>query len=199
MNYESLLNRIYGAVADPALWPETLTSVAEQLDSIGGMVVYNAPPGGNNLIVLGRLDPEYTAIFQKHYVWNPWTTAVKDKPFNKAIIAGSLVERRIIKKTGFYADVLAPQHIEDMAVISHRGMARDGGVGGFGFSLSAEGVDRAEQHRRCRKRPSGRGGIIVQDRHGFPSNGQNRQTIRSSGTRAYSRKKSGQLLMAQSG
>jgi len=35
-----------------------------------------------------------------------------------------------------------------MSVISHRGMARDGGVGGFGFSLSVEGADRAEQHRR---------------------------------------------------
>jgi len=148
MNYDSLLNRIYGAVAEPALWPETLASVADQLDSIGGMVVYNAPPGGKNLIVLGRLDPEYTAIFQKHYVWNPWTTAAKDQPFNKAIIAGSLVERRIIQKTGFYADVLAPQHIEDMAVISHRGMARDGGVGGFGFSLSAQGADRAEHNRQ---------------------------------------------------
>src|SRR5260370_29981909 len=54
---------------------------------------------------------------------------------------------------------------------------------------AAEKTDRAEQHRRCGKRPSGRGGIIVQDRHGFPSNGQNSQTIRSSGTRAYSRKR----------
>jgi DNA-binding CsgD family transcriptional regulator len=148
MNYESLLNRIYGAVADPALWPETLTSVADHLDSIGGMLIYNAPPGGKNLMVLARLDPDLTAVFHKYYVWNPWTIAIKDQPFNQAIISGALVERRIIKKTGFYADVLAPQRIEDMSVISHRGMARDGGVGGFGFSLSVEGADRAEQHRR---------------------------------------------------
>jgi DNA-binding CsgD family transcriptional regulator/PAS domain-containing protein len=148
MNYESLLNRIYGAVADPALWPETLTSVADHLDSIGGMLIYNAPPGGKNLMVLARLDPDLTAVFHKYYVWNPWTIAIKDQPFNQAIISGALVERRIIKKTGFYADVLAPQRIEDMSVISHRGMARDGGVGGFGCSLSVEGADRAEQHRR---------------------------------------------------
>jgi DNA-binding CsgD family transcriptional regulator len=148
MNYESLLNRIYGAVAEPALWPETLASVADHLDSIGGMLIYNAPPGGKNLMVLARLDPERTAIFQQHYVWNPWTIAVKDQPFNQAIISGALVERRIIKKTGFYADVLAPQRIEDMSVISHPGMARDGGVGGFGFALSSRGADRAEQHRQ---------------------------------------------------
>jgi DNA-binding CsgD family transcriptional regulator len=148
MNYESLLNQIYGAVAEPALWPETLASVADHLDSIGGMLIYNAPPGGKNLMVLARLDPERTAIFHQHYVWNPWTIAVKDQPFNQAIISGALVERRIIQKTGFYADVLAPQRIEDMSVISHPGMARDGGVGGFGFALSSRGADRAEQHRQ---------------------------------------------------
>jgi hypothetical protein len=148
MNYDELLNRIYGAVAQPALWPETLTGLADHLDSIGGMLIYNAPPGGKNLIVLGRLDPERAAIFHKHYVWNPWTFAIKDQPFNKAIISGSLIERSVIKKTGFYADVLASQHIKDVAMISHRRMARDSGVGGFGFSLSAQGLDRAEQHRQ---------------------------------------------------
>src|SRR5882757_3954322 len=148
MTYESLLNRIYGAVADPALWPETLASLCDHLGSIGGMLIYNAPPGGKNLMVLARLDPDRTAVFHKHYVWNPWTFALKDQPFDQAIISGALVERRIIKKTGFYADVLAPQRIEDMSVISHPGMARDGGVGGFGFSLSARGADRAEQHRQ---------------------------------------------------
>lgn len=148
MDHESLLNDIYGAVADPTRWPQAVVSVSDHLDGLGGMLVYNAPPGGKNLIVLGRLNPDYTAVFHKHYVWNPWTVAIKDQPFDKAIISGSLVERRIIQKTGFYADVLAPQRIEDMLVVSHRGMARDGGVGGFGFSLSARGADRAEQARR---------------------------------------------------
>jgi DNA-binding CsgD family transcriptional regulator len=148
MDHESLLNDIYGAVADPTRWPHAVISISDHLDGIGGMLIYNAPPGGKNLIVLGRLNPDYTAVFHKHYVWNPWTTAIKDQPFNKAIVSSSLVERRIIQKTGFYADVLAPQRIEDMIVVSHRGMARDGGVGGFGFSLSARGADRAEQARR---------------------------------------------------
>jgi DNA-binding CsgD family transcriptional regulator len=148
MDHESLLNDIYGAVADPARWPHAVISISDHLDGIGGMLVYNAPPGGKNLIVLGRLNPDYTAVFHKHYVWNPWTVAIKDQPFNKAIVSSSLVERRIIQKTGFYADVLAPQRIEDMIVVSHRGMARDGGVGGFGFSLSARGADRAERARR---------------------------------------------------
>ena len=48
MNNEKLLNRIYGAVANPALWPETLASVSDHIGSIAGMLIYNAPPGGKN-------------------------------------------------------------------------------------------------------------------------------------------------------
>jgi DNA-binding CsgD family transcriptional regulator/PAS domain-containing protein len=145
---QGLVNRIYNVIADPAGWPDLLADVSDHLDSIGGMVVYNAPPGGQNMIVLGRLDPDRTAVFHKHHVWNPWTLAAKEQPFNTAIIAGSLVEREIIRKTAFYADVLAPQKIEDMAIISLPAMARDGGVGGFGFSLTSRGIQRPDDNRR---------------------------------------------------
>src|SRR5262249_23225529 len=106
------------------------------------------PPGGKNLIVLGRLDGQYTDVFFKYHVWNRWTVALKEQPFDRAIVCGSLVERRIIRKTAFYADVLAPQKIQDMMCISHRALAVNGGVGGIGFSLSERGADRAEQNRR---------------------------------------------------
>jgi DNA-binding CsgD family transcriptional regulator/PAS domain-containing protein len=148
MNQEALLNQIYGAIVNPARWPDVLISVSDHIDGIGGMLVYNAPPGGKNLIVLGRLDPEYNAVFHKYHVWNPWTLAVKQQPFDRPIISGSLVDRRIIQGTAFYTDVLAPQKIQDMAVISHRALAHLGGVGGFGFALSAHGADRADQARQ---------------------------------------------------
>jgi DNA-binding CsgD family transcriptional regulator len=134
-------------VADPGRWPEALVRVSDYLGCIGGQLVYNAPPGGKNLLVLARLDPEYTAVFHKYHVWNPWTVAVRDQPLHQPIIAGSLVDRHIIYKTAFYADVLAPQKIRDMAIISHTGLAQDGGVGGIGFALSGRNVDCAEEIR----------------------------------------------------
>jgi DNA-binding CsgD family transcriptional regulator/PAS domain-containing protein len=148
MEQESLLNQIYGAIADPARWPEVLTSVSDHVDSVGGMLVYNAPPGGKNMIVLARLDPQYNAVFHKHHVWNPWTRAIKEEPFDHAILCGSLVERRVVHKTAFYADVLAPQKIHDMLCVTHQALTVNGSVGGIGFSLSARGVDRAEQNQR---------------------------------------------------
>jgi DNA-binding CsgD family transcriptional regulator len=148
MTRDALLDQIYGAVADPARWPDLLANVSDHIDGIGGMLVYNAPPGGKNLIVLGRLTPEYNAVFHKYHVWNPWTVAMKAQPFDRAIVCGSLVDRRIIHKTAFYADVLAPHKIEDMINISHRAFAFDGGIGGIGFGLSARGIERAEESRR---------------------------------------------------
>jgi DNA-binding CsgD family transcriptional regulator/PAS domain-containing protein len=142
-----LLDLIYGAVADPDWWPEVLTRLSDHLGALGGMLIYNAPPGGQNLMVLGRLAEEYTQTFHKQHVWNPWTIAIRDQvPFGKAVMSGSLVERRIIHKTAFYADVLEPQGIADMMCIKHRAMALDGGVGGLGFAVSSSGADRADEY-----------------------------------------------------
>jgi DNA-binding CsgD family transcriptional regulator/PAS domain-containing protein len=128
-----------------------LTRVSDYVGAVGGMLVYNAPPGSSqnqNLIVLGRLDNEYTATFHKHHVWNPWTLAMRDVPFGQATICGSLVERRIVHKTAFYADVLQPQAIADMMTVSHRAMAQDGGIGGFGFGIPPHETDRADENVR---------------------------------------------------
>jgi DNA-binding CsgD family transcriptional regulator len=145
---QRLLDQIYGAVADPARWPDLLIGVSDHLDALGGMLIYNAPPGGKNLMVLGRLDDARTEIFHKYHVWNPWTVAIQSQPFDKAIISGALVDRRIVHKTAFYADVLQPQQIVDMAAISHRALAQDGGVGGISFALGARAAERADDFAR---------------------------------------------------
>jgi DNA-binding CsgD family transcriptional regulator len=143
-----LLDLIYGAVAAPDQWPETLTRLSDYLGAVGGMLIY-APAGrGRFLNVLGRLSEELSEIVRQHYVWNPWTTAMKSVPFGKAVAANSLVPAGTIAKTGFYADVLAPQSIVDMVNVSHRAMAQNGGVGGFGFSFSTRGAERMDENVR---------------------------------------------------
>jgi DNA-binding CsgD family transcriptional regulator len=149
-SHGDLLDLIYGAVADPDRWPEVLTRVSDHVGAIGGLLVYNSPPGGlnRNLIVLGRLADEYTPTFFKRHVWNPWTLAMRDVPFGQATICGSLIDRRIVHKTSFYADILQPQGIADLLCISHRAMAQDGGVGGFAFGVPPHETDRAEENAR---------------------------------------------------
>jgi hypothetical protein len=65
MNHEALLNKIYGAVADPARWPDALTSISDQIDNVGGVLAYNARHGGKNPLVPGRLDRDTTTSFTR--------------------------------------------------------------------------------------------------------------------------------------
>jgi DNA-binding CsgD family transcriptional regulator len=142
---DALLDLVYGAVADPNQWPEVLTRVSDHVGALGGMLIYNAPPGARSLLILGRLSEERSVIYREHYAWNPWTYAMARVPFGRAVSANSLLESRTISKTAFYADVLAPQGIVDAINISHRAMAQDGGVGGIGFNLSTRGADQAKE------------------------------------------------------
>lgn len=151
-----LLNLIYGAVADPQRWYDVLIGVSDHLGADGGMLAY-VPPRGSKLPptqILGRLPEEPSAIFREHYAWNPWTLAITKVPFGKAVSANSLVEPGSIRKTAFYADVLAPVGHEDILDINYKGFAADGSVGGFGFCLSGRGTDQVEQRVRLLDRLS---------------------------------------------
>ena len=108
MNESELIDQIYGTVADPSRWSSLIIRIADYLGAAGGLLSYTAPDG-RTLVVLGRLSEEHSKIYRQHYVWNPWTLAMMGFPTGQAVIANSLLEPGALFKTGFYADVLAPQ------------------------------------------------------------------------------------------
>jgi DNA-binding CsgD family transcriptional regulator len=142
-----LLDLIYGAVADPQLWPDVLVGVADHMGALGGMLAHCPASGSGKTAtqILGRLPEEPSAIFREHYVWNPWTVAVSKAPFGKAVSANSLLEPGFIETTDFYADVLAPWGHADIIDINHKTLNIDGGIGGFGFCVSARGAGQTEE------------------------------------------------------
>jgi DNA-binding CsgD family transcriptional regulator/PAS domain-containing protein len=145
-----LLDLIYGAVADPQLWPDVLIGVSDHLGALGGMLAYVPAPASRKppTQILGRLPEEPSSIFREHYAWNPWTAAVTQAPFGKAVSANSLIEPGSIQKTAFYADVLAPWGHADIIDINHQSLAIDGSVGGFGFCLSPRDAAQADERVR---------------------------------------------------
>jgi DNA-binding CsgD family transcriptional regulator len=148
---DELLDLIYSAVPDPTRWSEVLIGISDHLGALGGMLAYVPPPGSKKPVaqILGRLPEEPSAIFREHYAWNPWTVAVAQVPFGKAVSANSLIDRGSIRKTDFFADVLRPWGHVDILDINHKSLAADGGVGGLGFCLSARG--EAEVEARVRR------------------------------------------------
>ncbi len=148
MNESELIDQIYSTVADPGRWPDVLVGAADYLQCTGGMLVYHARCGGQSTAVLGRLSQELLDVYFKHYAWDVWSTAMKDKPVGHVLPLGSLVDNRALRRTAFYADVLAPQGIEEGIAVNQPALARDGGFGGFGFYLSAGAADSAEYNRK---------------------------------------------------
>jgi DNA-binding CsgD family transcriptional regulator len=153
---DALLDLIYSAIADPSRWPEILTRVADYLGAIGGMVMHIPAAGrGHTTGIYGRLSAEHGAIVQDRYAWNLWSEAMLDVPFERAVIVSSLVDKKELFKTGFYAEVLQPQGIVDTMSVKNVVLTQDGSVGGFGFCLSVRGANRAHHniHRMQRLVP----------------------------------------------
>ncbi|MCG2672792.1 helix-turn-helix transcriptional regulator [Bradyrhizobium sp. GCM10023182] len=149
MNAE-ILDLIYGAIADSGRWSEVLVGISDYLGALGGMLAHVPPLGSHRTPtqILGRLPEEASKTFREHYAWNPWTVAITKVPFGKAVSANSLIEPGLIEKTAFYADVLQPWGHADIVDISHKALAADGFVGGFGFCLSQRAAERADEYVR---------------------------------------------------
>ena len=148
---ERILDLIYGAVADPQRWPEVLVGVSDHVGALGGMLAYVPAPSSRRqpTQILGRLPEEPSAIFRERHAWNPWTVVISQYQPGKAVSANSLLEEpALLRKTEFYADVLAPWGHADIIDINHRALSLDGAAGGFGFCLDERGAERADEHVR---------------------------------------------------
>jgi DNA-binding CsgD family transcriptional regulator len=146
---DTLLDLVYGAVADPSRWRDVLIGISDHLDAEGGMLAHVPAKGtGTPIMIYGRLSEEHGRLFQTHYAWNPWSLAMRDVPLGKAVIVNSLLEPGAIFKTDFYADVLRPQRHVDIMNVGHAAVSQNGAIGGFGFSLSARGAEKAHHNVR---------------------------------------------------
>jgi DNA-binding CsgD family transcriptional regulator len=149
----SLIDHIYGAIADPGRWPKVLTHVADHLGAVGGMLMHIPAEGkGRVTDIYGRLSEERAAIVRDHYAWNPWSKAMLDVPVGRAVVLSSLLNQDELFKTAFYADILRPQGIVDTMNVNHVALAQYGGVGGFVFCLSARGAEQAHHNVRRMQR-----------------------------------------------
>ena len=147
--YGALLDTIYAAAVDPSQWPEALTRASDYLGAVGGALIYHAPPPGRGFAVLGRLSEELAALYWQQYAGrDPWVIAMKNFAFDRPIAPSRLVEMSVIRRTGYYADILQPSGIEDLLAVSIRPLAAKGGVGGFSFGLSERAVERTDERLR---------------------------------------------------
>ncbi|WP_338661882.1 helix-turn-helix transcriptional regulator [Pararoseomonas sp. SCSIO 73927] len=152
-----VVDSLYAAAASPDRWSEALALLADHVGGTGGMLVFNAPEEGRAAIVTGRLRPDLTDLYMRdaRYIDNPWTTRLAGAPAGRPAIASRYVDPAMLRRTVVHADLLLPQKIEDLVVLTHPAMARGRASGGVGITLSRRGAERAEEaaHRLGRLAP----------------------------------------------
>lgn len=127
----------------PELWAGTLEMISDYLGADSGMVLHLSASGDGNFIIHRRLREDLNQLFLQHHTRNPYAFAFARAPNGKALVTEALIEKDLLYRSVFYADVLAPQGIAEIIAVKHSDLSRHG-VGGILFNFSKRRADDAE-------------------------------------------------------
>jgi DNA-binding CsgD family transcriptional regulator len=136
------VDAIYRAAASPQSWPDTLALLADYVGAVGGLLAYADPTDlSTGVLVTGRLRDDLTRLYLERYVINPYALAMAKAPLGEIQMTSRLVEPASIRRTAYYADILAPQAIEDHVLFNHPDLTRNGTSGGISFPMNGRQSD----------------------------------------------------------
>lgn len=127
----------------PELWARTLEMISDYLGADSGMVLHLSASGDGNFIIHRRLREDLNRLFLQHHTSNPYAFAFARAPSGRALVTEALIEKDLLYRSAFYADILAPQGIAEIIAVRHSDLSRDG-VGGILFNFSRPRADDAE-------------------------------------------------------
>lgn len=135
------IDAIYAAAASPERWPDTLSTLAEYLGASGGMVAYHPPAADGGFLLSGGLREDLAGPYLQNYAANPFAIALRRAPLLRPVLTNSLTDMAAVRRSAFFADILAPQKIEGIVALVHPSLTRQGGSGGLAFTLKAGQLD----------------------------------------------------------
>jgi DNA-binding CsgD family transcriptional regulator len=143
-DHAAAVDAIYRTAAAPDLWNDTLNLLADHVGAIGGMLAYHSFGSGTNFMLSGRHRQDLDTIYLRHYTDNPYARANTRAPPGRVFVGNRLVEAAAVRRSAFYADILAPQAIENIIVFPHPSLTREGASGGVSFTLSRKHEETIE-------------------------------------------------------
>jgi DNA-binding CsgD family transcriptional regulator len=141
--YSNTIDAIYEAAARPEFWSGALELVADYLGADSGMLLYLPTSRDHSFIIHSRLREDLNELFLKHHTKNPYGFAFARAPIGRALATEMVVQKEILYRSAFYADILAPQGITEIIAIRHSSLSGEG-PGGILFNLSKARMNNAE-------------------------------------------------------
>jgi DNA-binding CsgD family transcriptional regulator len=120
---DRLLDLIYDAATDPALWQSVLTEVADLTNSQGGILFGGILCGQSataRTIYLeynARLSDECNQAYRERHMQNPWAVAMEHRAAGHLILSDEIVPLSSLRTSLFYEEVLRPQDVAHNAML----------------------------------------------------------------------------------
>jgi DNA-binding CsgD family transcriptional regulator len=141
--YSDIVIAIYQSAAQPELWAGTLELISDYLGADSGMLLHLSASRDGDFIIHRRLREDLNQLFLRHHTKNPYAFAFAHAPLGKALVTEALIDKEVLYRSAFYADILAPQGIAEIVAVKHSDLSRDG-VGGILFNVSSRRADDVE-------------------------------------------------------
>jgi len=135
--YSEIIIAIYQAAMQPELWGGTLELISDYLGADSGMVLHLSASQDGSFIIHRRLREDLNQLFLQHHTSNPYAFAFARAPTGKALVTEALIEKEVLYRSAFYADILAPQGIAE-----YRGQASQS-VAGRGWRRVVQCLETA--------------------------------------------------------
>ena len=135
---DKLLDTIYDAATDDALWTSIFQDISSHTNSAGGILLGQSQ-GPRLLHFTHSYNADQSSIraLQDRHMANPWTIHMQTfHPQGTVVLSDSILPTAELRRTAFYHDVLRSQTLDHAAMIG-LSQKRDFGVG---FCLNREAV-----------------------------------------------------------
>ena len=143
MSMRGAIDSIYAAAVSAELWPNTLATLSDCIGASGGMVAFHPPPTTEGFLVAGRLREDLTELYLRNHTANAFAVALRNVPFYKPLLTNTLADMSEVRRSAFFADILAPQRIEGLVAMVHPSLSVRGGSGGIAFTLDHRQIEKS--------------------------------------------------------
>lgn len=103
------------------------TGAGHGLGSVGGtgaLIAYHDLEADSGFIVTERLREDLGELYVRHYGKNPYSVEILRRTPDTAHLGSAPVDRSIITRTEFHADIFAAQRLAEHVMCSHAGFVK---------------------------------------------------------------------------
>lgn len=135
---------IYSAALTTSGWTDMLERVADHIGATAGLLTRQEFVGDGSFFIGARLLEDVVQVYLDRYQLNPYSLAITRRPAGRPVVTCELAPDDEVRRTEFYADIIAPHRIACQFMLPLAAMHGAGGSGGVSFSISLGGMDEAQ-------------------------------------------------------